>query len=133
MFAVKMFPLLLLALGIKRVDDLRQDNYGCRDEEPIFYPDDTVIYGLFCVLMVTFALELLIFPMILTNKIIRWIRSSTFVRKAYSTRSKGERLEQCLGYVFKCVSMCNKNLGGKDLKNKGEMKDFASNLVRLQH
>jgi hypothetical protein len=27
--------------------------------------------------------------------------------------------------------MCNKDLGGQDLKNKGEMKDFASNLMEF--
>lgn len=130
MFAVNVLPIVLLSFGIAKVIDMRRNNYGCGDQEPVYYPDQSPIYGLFCVLMFTFALELLVFPTIIVNKIVHWIRRTKLVRKTYSTRSKGERLEQCLGYVFKCVSMCNKNLGGHDLKNKGEMKDFASNLVR---
>jgi hypothetical protein len=81
--------------------------------------------------MVTFALELLVFPAIVTNKIVHLIRSKTLVRKRYATHAKGERLEQCLGCIFKCISLCSKDQGGKDLKNKGEMKDFASNLVSV--
>ena len=109
---------------------MRKSNYGCENEDPTYYPDETAIYYLFCVLMFTFALELLVFPSIVTNKIVHSFRKSKLVRGVYSTQSKGERLEQCLGYIFKCISMCNKSIGGQDLKNKGEMKDFASNLVR---
>ncbi|KAL3796024.1 hypothetical protein HJC23_013081 [Cyclotella cryptica] len=131
MFAVNVFPLLLIALGIAKVVEGRQNNYGCGDEEPKFYPDDRPIYGLFCVLLFTFALELLVFPAILTNKIVHLIRSSKLVRKTYSTRAKGERLEQCLGMIFKCIALCSKGQGGHDLKNKGEWRDFASNLMEF--
>jgi hypothetical protein len=130
MLAVNVLPIVLLGLGIAKVIDLRKNNYGCGEEQPLYYPDESPTYSLFCMLMVTFALELLVFPTIATNKVVHWIRRSKLVRKTYSTRSKGERLEQCLAYIFKCVAMCNKDLGGQDLKNKGEMKDFASNLVR---
>lgn len=97
------------------------------------YPDKTWDYVLFCILMVTYALELLIWPAIVANKLMRWIRSNELSqRKRYATKAKGERLEQCLGGLLKCVSVicCNK-AGGKELKNQGEMKDFASNLVRI--
>eukprot|EP00804_Cyclotella_cryptica_P026509 CCRYP_008141-RB/>CCRYP_008141-RB protein AED:0.08 eAED:0.08 QI:258/1/1/1/0.63/0.5/12/1927/500 len=131
MFAVNVFPILLISLGIAKVVELRQNNYGCGDEEPEFYPDDGPIYGLFCVLILTLALELLVFPAMLTNKVVQSIRSNKLVRKTYSTRAKGERLEQCLGIVFKCISLCCKNKGGKDLKNKGEWKDFAMNAMEF--
>lgn len=131
MFAVNIFPIVLIALGIARIAEGRQNNYGCGEEEPKFYPDDGPIYGLFCVLIVTFALELLVFPAIVTNKIVHLIRASKLVRRTYSTRAKGERLEQCLGMVFKCIALCCRGQGGHDLKNKGEWKDFASNLVRF--
>lgn len=64
---------------------------------------------------------------------MRLLRRNRFaLKRRYATEKKGERLEQCLGGLLKCVSVlcCNK-AGGKDLKNTGEMKDFASNLVRV--
>ena len=133
MFAVNVLPILLLAIGIAKIVDMRKDNYGCQDEQPKYYPDETPSYYLFCILMFTYALELLVFPTIATNKVVQQIRRSKLAGKTYSTKSKGERLEQCLGCIFKCVSKCNKDMGGQDLKNKGEMKDFASNLVSTQY
>lgn len=80
----------------------------------------------------TYSLELLIFPAMLVNKFMRWLRRNKFTQQErYATKAKGERLETCLGGLLKCLSVvcCNK-AGGKELKNQGEMKDFASNLVR---
>ena len=80
----------------------------------------------------TYSLELLIFPAMLVNKFMRWLRRNKFSQQfRYATKAKGERLETCLGGLLKCLSVvcCNK-AGGKELKNQGEMKDFASNLVR---
>ena len=130
MIAVNAFPILLLIIGIMKVQDMRRYNYGCENEDPKYYPDESATYYLFCILMFTFALELLVFPSIVANKIVLLFRKSKLARGVYSTQSKGERLEQCLGYVFKCISMFNKSIGGQDLKNNGEMKDFATNLVR---
>jgi hypothetical protein len=48
MFAVNIFPILLLALGITKIAHLRKDNYGCGDEEPLFYPDEGPLYGKGC-------------------------------------------------------------------------------------
>ena len=64
---------------------------------------------------------------------MRFIRSNKLTQKErYATEAKGERLEQCLGGLLKCLSiMCCNKAGGKDLKNRGEMKDFAGNLVRM--
>ena len=124
-------------MGCLYVNDVRKDNYGCGyDEngnpEPLVSrpPDEGPKYDLFCVLLVTYALELLVFPAIIANKIIRWLRSNKITqKKRNTTKAKGERLEQCLGGVLKCVSCCFPDQGGKELKNQGEMKDFASNLV----
>lgn len=134
---INLFPLLLIVVGCLYVYDVRKDNYGCGyDEngnpEPLVSspPDEGPKYDLFCVLLVTYALELLVFPAIIANKIIRWLRSNKITqKKRNTTKAKGERLEQCLGGVLKCVSCCFPDQGGKELKNQGEMKDFASNLV----
>ena len=132
-FALNIFPIILLVVGCLKIAEIRQDNYGCGDQPLVAEPPDSgPIYSIFCVLIVTYALELLFFPAIVANKIIRWLRGSRLVRKQrYETEKKGERLEQCLGGCLKCISvMCCNKAGGKELTNQGEMKDFASNLVR---
>lgn len=134
MLFTNLFPIVLVITGILQVYYARQDNYGCGGVPPISNPPDSGwYYVLFCILLVTYALELLVFPAIATNRIMRWIRSNELTQKnLYATKAKGERLEQCLGGLLKCISVlcCNK-AGGKELNNQGEMKDFASNLVSL--
>ncbi|KAL7535218.1 hypothetical protein ACHAXR_007620 [Thalassiosira sp. AJA248-18] len=162
MLAVNIFPIALVGFGIWKVHEVRRDNYGCGDETPrckrmtflyriiIFsknkkkthpfffydsldYPDATWEYIFFCILLVTYTLELLIWPTIVVNKITRWMKSNKVTKKhRYATNAKGERLEQCLGGILKCVSvMCCNKAGGKELKNQGELKDFASNLMEF--
>ncbi len=95
-------------------------------------PDSGPFYNFFCVLIVSYAFELLVWPAITVNKFVQWIRSHKVIRRVrYAPKARGERLEQCLGGLLKCISLCccNKK-GGKEIKNQGEMKDFASNLVR---
>ncbi|KAL7463832.1 hypothetical protein ACHAXS_004182 [Conticribra weissflogii] len=135
-FAVNIFPILLLVVGVLRVAETREDNYGCLEETPLYYPDEGVMYALFSILLVTYSLELLIWPMIITNKVIRYLRGGSRLKNLgldrNSTHSKGKRLESCLGGILKCISVlcCNK-AGGHDLKNQGELKDFASNLMEF--
>lgn len=122
--------------GILKTVYNRNNNYGCGigpngKNVPLLYdPDSTPAYILFSILMVTYALELLVFPMILTNKIVKFTRKH-FARDRYSAQKRGERFEFCLGGCMKCLSVClnDKNLGGKELKNTGELKDFATNLM----
>mmetsp|Transcript_29580 Transcript_29580/g.59412 ORF Transcript_29580/g.59412 Transcript_29580/m.59412 type:complete len:985 (+) Transcript_29580:263-3217(+) len=135
-FAVNIFPILLLVFGVLQIAATRKDNYGCFEETPVYYPDKGAMYALFSILLVTYALELLIWPTIITNKFIRYLRGGSRLKNLgldrNSTHSKGKRLESCLGGILKCVSVlcCNK-AGGHDLKNKGELKDFASNLMEF--
>ena len=132
MFIIDCFPIALIIVGCIQVNELRKNNYGCGDQPLVTPPPDSgVVYHFFCVLIVSFALELLVWPAISANKVIRWIRNHKVIRRGrYATKAKGERLEQCLGGYLKCLSVCccNKQ-GGKEIRNQGEMKDFASNLV----
>lgn len=131
---MNLFPIVLLVFGCLKIAEVRRNNYGCGDQPLAGNPPDSgPIYNLFCVFLVTCALELLFFPAIVANKIIRWLRANKrAMRRRYETEKKGERLEMFLGGLLKCVSVlcCNK-AGGKELKNQGELKDFASNLVRV--
>ncbi|KAL9190050.1 hypothetical protein ACHAXT_007261 [Thalassiosira profunda] len=134
MFFLNAFPIVLIVTGCLKVNDMRLNNYGCGDGALVAPPpDEGHFYNIFCVLLVTYALEILVFPAIAANKFLRWLRSNKLSQKnRYDTDKKGERLEQCLGGLLKCVSvMCCNKAGGKDLKNQGEMKDFASNLMEF--
>ena len=66
------------------------------------------------------------------NKIVHCTRSH-LVQDRYSAQKRSERFEFCLGSCMKCLSVClnNPNLGGQELKNTGELKDFASNLMEF--
>jgi hypothetical protein len=133
MFIIDCFPVALIIVGCIQVNEGRKNNYGCGDQPLVTDPPDSgVFYNLFCVLIVSYALELLVWPAIFANKIVRWIRNHEVIRRGrYAAKARGERLEQCLGGLLKCISVCccNKQ-GGKELRNQGEMKDFAKNLVR---
>lgn len=133
MYVLNLFPIALLVTGVLYLEDVRRDNYGCGEGAELVQnsPDNTWPAVLFKILLVTYALELAPFPAIIVNKIVRIIRSNRVTqRKRYATEAKGKRLEQCLGGLLQCISVCCSNQGGKEIKNRGEMKDFASNLVR---
>ncbi len=126
----------LVIYGIVKTVQRRANNYGCGQDPNgsnvtlLYDPDSTPTFVLFSILLVTYALELLVFPMILTNKIVKFTRGQ-FARDRYSAQRRAMRLELCLGGCMKCISVLlnNPNLGGKELKNKGELKDFATNLM----
>ena len=132
MFIIDCFPIALIIVGCIQVNQLRENNYGCGDQPLVEAPPDSgVFYNFFCALIISYAFELLVWPAIAVNKIVRWIRSHEVIRRGrYATKARGERLEQCLGGLLKCISVCccNKQ-GGKEFRNQGEMKDFAVNLV----
>ena len=131
MFFIDCFPIILIIVGCIQVKNGRKNNYGCEDQPLVGPPPDSgVFYNLFCVLIVSYALELLVWPATFANKIMRYIRNHEVIRRR-TAKASGERLEQCLGGLLKCISVCccNKQ-GGKELRNQGEMKDFAKNLVR---
>mmetsp|Transcript_20169 Transcript_20169/g.46254 ORF Transcript_20169/g.46254 Transcript_20169/m.46254 type:complete len:995 (-) Transcript_20169:24-3008(-) len=131
---INLFPIVLLVLGCLKVYQLRRDNYGCGEDEVLVSspPDSSVQYGLFCALLVTYALEIFIWPAVFVSHVVYVLRRNKFTqRNRYATREKGKRLEMCLGVVFKCVSVLFPNQGGKELKNDGEMRDFASNLMEF--
>ena len=126
------FPVALCVIGVLYVEETRRDNYGCGEGvELVHNPEGSYAAVLFKVLLVTYALELLVFPSIIVNRIVRVLRSNRVTQGSrYATKAKGERLEQCLGGLMRCISICCSSQGGKEIKNQGEMKDFASNLVR---
>ena len=91
-----------------------------------------IYQGLLCALLVTYALEILIWPTIIVNAIIRALR-----RRRNRVEHKAKRFELKFGCLLKCLSCLARKKGvlvlqgGKDLKNKGELKDFAYHIMCL--
>eukprot|EP00579_Thalassiosira_antarctica_P010681 CAMPEP_0201912116 /NCGR_PEP_ID=MMETSP0903-20130614/2870_1 /ASSEMBLY_ACC=CAM_ASM_000552 /TAXON_ID=420261 /ORGANISM="Thalassiosira antarctica, Strain CCMP982" /LENGTH=1009 /DNA_ID=CAMNT_0048447001 /DNA_START=24 /DNA_END=3053 /DNA_ORIENTATION=- len=135
MFVSNLYPLVLLGMGVYYVYAIRDNNYGCgADGEPVTRPDEGVWYGLYCALLITYALELLIWPAIITNKFIRILRTNIFWdrNRVEGRGGKVERFERKLGLILKMLScIARGKAGGKDLKNKGELKEFASHIMCL--
>jgi len=135
LFVSNLYPIALVGLGIYYVYVLRANNYGCGDSgEPAKRPDESAQYGLFCALVITYALELLIWPAIVTNKLVRVVRINRFWdrNRVDGRGGKAERFERKLGLILKILSCITRGkAGGKDLKNKGELEDFAYHVMCL--
>lgn len=134
MFVGNIYPLLLLIFGIRKVHLLRENNFGCGDGIADPYPDNGVWYHFFCALLVTYALELLVWPSVLANHIIRVLRRKSLVARNHDhgrvLEKTAERLEQYVGMFLKLLQCltCNK----ADFKNKGELKEFAVHFVSVE-
>ena len=71
------FPVALCVIGVLYVEETRRDNYGCGEGvELVHNPEGSYAAVLFKVLLVTYALELLVFPAIVVNRIVRVLRSN---------------------------------------------------------
>jgi len=131
MFVANLFPLLLLIYGIWNVYQLRANNYTCGigNKEPDERPDEGYWYGFLCLLMITYALELLVWPAIVLNHIIRLFRRQSFwVRNIVGGNGGGaERFEQyvAMGLRLLQCTTCNKT----NFRNQGELKEFACHFV----
>ncbi|KAL7546266.1 hypothetical protein ACHAWF_009601 [Thalassiosira exigua] len=129
------YPSVLVAMGVYRVYNVRNNNYGCgNDGTPVYRPDEGPWYGLFCTLLITYALEILVWPAIMTNKIVDLLRINRFWNRnrVQGRGGKAERFERNLSLILKMISCITRGkAGGKDLKNKGELTDFSSHVMCL--
>lgn len=120
MFVSNALPSLLLINGVVVVHRLRLNNYGCGDvDEPIQHPDKEIWFGFFSVLLVTYALELFVWPAIVMNFIIKVFRKIRFLDRS-QVEGKAARFEYKFGIMLKVIQYltCNK-AGGTELKNTG--------------
>mmetsp|Transcript_31919 Transcript_31919/g.65102 ORF Transcript_31919/g.65102 Transcript_31919/m.65102 type:complete len:841 (-) Transcript_31919:700-3222(-) len=128
-FIINLFPAILFSYGIYAVDAQRRNNYGCGDEEPIYYPDDSVWFLFYSILIVSYAFELLIWAAVLVNKIVAFLRGPCFFGRS-SARDKVHRYEILVGNFLRCLSLCYCfKKGGKNIKNRGELRDAAYALT----
>jgi hypothetical protein len=100
MFANIIFPILLVTLGLIGISNYRRDNFGCGHD----VPDQSnttrarTTLAISSVLIVTYALELLVFPAMMVNEVIRCLRSHHLFD---SSRGKAVRFEFKFGLFLK--------------------------------
>uniref|UniRef100_A0A7R9ZAK0 sn-1-specific diacylglycerol lipase n=1 Tax=Pseudictyota dubia TaxID=2749911 RepID=A0A7R9ZAK0_9STRA len=93
--------------------------------------EDTGWYVLFCVILVIQALELLVWPGIITKKTLRWIKSHDGYQRSSTTRRAafGETL---LGGCLHCCGIfCCFRTGGRELgaDMRGQLKDSVEAML----
>ena len=133
-FFINLYPIYLIGAALYYVHTIRANNFGCGEEGlgTGVTPDSGGYYGLFCCLLFTYAIELLVWPAMIMNKIVRALQ---FRRNRVS--SKAARFEVQLGCILKLLSCCfKKKIGvlkshGSNLSANRELKDFASNVMCL--
>ena len=135
---LSLFPILLLVFGIVWLHIARRDNYGC--PEGVDYrnqhlnPWDGFIHAIFIVLMCTYAIELFMWPLVIVNVIVQQLKTKTgrFIDGRQRLHQRAERLERVLGFVLRIMQCCTcGRFGGQELKNKGELSEFAVNVMHL--
>ena len=133
-FFINLYPIALIGTALYYVHAIRANNFGCGEEGLAtgMTPDSGGYYGLFCCLLFTYAIELLVWPSMIMNKIVRALQ---FRRNRVS--SKAARFEVQLGCILKLLSCCCKGkIGvlkshGSNLSANRELQDFASNVMCL--
>lgn len=133
-----LFPICLLVFGIVWIHIARRDNYGC--PEGVDYrnqnlnPWNGFTSAIFIVLMCTYAIELLMWPLVIVNVIVQQLKTKTgrFIDGRQRLHQRAERLERVLGFVLRMMQCCTcGRFGGQELKNKGELSEFAVNVMHL--
>jgi hypothetical protein len=127
------FPVILLWFGIDSIGYYREDNFRCGSDvpRPDVTPDEFVYFYFFSILMITYALEILFWPTVFVNKIVRFFKKHDMFQK----RKKGlyrDRIECIVGLLLRFLQCLTRGkLGGKDFKNRGELKEFAEEFVSI--
>ena len=142
-FFTNVFLVALLVAGIYYPQEIRRDNYHCGgDGEPkSATPDEGVWYLFFCILIVTYAVELMVWPAIYINKLTRRVVKMTNPYCCCGNRynisgrgGKAERFQWHLGLLIKFVSLLTRGrLGGKYLKNEDELTDFVTSIMTMSN
>lgn len=130
-------PLLLLGFGLRKTHSLRANNYGCGEDNPTpkLAPTAGIWYGFFCALLFTYALELFVWPAIVTKHVIGILRSNSYLSRHFAKgkdERRAERLEHYVGLLLSCLMCLTRNRKTTDFRNKGELKDFACHFVSVQ-
>lgn len=133
-FALSLFPLLLLVGGIVRIHIARRDNFGC--PEGVDYKHQNLnpwSHAIFIVLMCTYAIELLFWPVVIVNVLVQQLKKTgRLIDGRKRLHRRAERLERVLGFVLRMMQCCTcGRYGGQELKNKGELSEFAVNIMHL--
>ena len=111
MFAISIIPIALVAFGIISIHYFRHNNYGCGAN----VPDQSTtmrsraVQSIVSVLVVTYALEVLVFPLMMVNSLIRYLKNHHFF-----DRDKGRafRFEFKFGLFLKLLQHLTRGKAG---------------------
>jgi len=130
MFFINLFPAVLFSIAILWVNDNRRDNFKCGDSAPSYRPDDTAMFFFMSVLIVTYAIEILLWlgvgAHILVSSLRNSLRKRSPVDRSVFHHQPDHRLEMYIAGClrFASVLFCGKK-GGFDLKNAMELREIA--------
>ena len=117
---------------------MRRENFnncpeGVDDRNQHLNPWDGFKQAIFIVLMCTYAIELLTWPLVIVNVIVQQLKKTgRFIGGRQRLHRRAERLERVLGFVLRIMQCCTcGRFGGQELKNKGELSEFAVNVMHL--
>jgi len=123
---------IVLGSGIYLVAEGRRTNYGCGEEgdDMVHHFEGTPWYAMFCVVMVTYAFELLLCPCMIMNQVGKSITSETSKSRLYGFIVNKERSHRntaaCIGGCLQCLRClsCNR-LGGGKIRAQTDLKDAS--------
>ena len=126
MFATSIIPIALVAFGIVSIYYFRHNNYGCGND----VPDQSTtirsrtVQSIVSVLVVTYALEVLVFPLMMVNSLIRYLKNHQLLDR---DKGKAFRFEFKFGLFLKLLQHLTRGKAG------GEHSDcfFSNNICCL--
>ena len=118
-----------LAGGIWFVNEGRNTNYGCGGEEEYEAIterfEQSPWYRMFCVVMFTYAFELLLLPAMALNQIGKSITLVTN-RNIFAKTERNKNIAACLGGCFRCLQCLScYQVGGAKIRAQADLKDAA--------
>ena len=111
MFATSIIPIALVAFGIVSIHYFRHNNYGCGNN----VPDQSTtirsrtVQSIVSVLVVTYALEVLVFPLMMVNSLIRYLKNHQLLDR---DKGKAFRFEFKFGLFLKLLQHLTRGKAG---------------------
>ena len=127
MFAISIIPIALIAFGIISIHYFRHNNYGCGTN----VPDQSTTMrsratqSIVSVLVVTYALEVLVFPLMMVNSLIRYLKNHHFFDR---DRGRAFRFEFKFGLFLKLLQHLTRGKAGGEQSSRC---CFSNNLLHI--
>jgi len=130
--------IIVLASGLYFVAEGRRTNYGCgvdhnnnaQNTNAVEQFEGSPWYIMYCVVMFTYAFELLFWPCITLNQTGRSLTKTSKKSRLFghlvNKKRRHENVAACLGCCVKTMQICSCNrMGGSKIKTQNDLKDAA--------